>query len=234
MAGNPDDRGQDRWSAPPRSLRLWPGVVVLTLQWLAWFAFPAVFPAIAIYGLLVGFSSALVIVLWWLFLSRAPWLDRVGALVMMPVAVAAIRPIVHTSLANVLIVLLSIPLLSLALVVWAVVARRLSGGVRLVTLVASMFLACGVLTLIRTSGVTGGAHLDIHWRWTPTPEQRLLAQTREETVPLASPPSPAAAPSPATATIPEKTPAPPVPEKPAIWPGFRGPIRDDVIHGVQI
>jgi outer membrane protein assembly factor BamB len=223
-------------SNPPskKPLRLWPGVVALTLQWLAWFAFPAVFPSIAIYGLLGGIFAAAVIVLWWLFFSRAPWLDRVGALVMMPVAVVAISPIVHTSIASVLIILLSIPLLSLALVGWAVGARRFSGGVRLATLLASMFLACGVLTLIRTSGVTGGAHLDLHWRWTPTPEQRLLAQTREETVPLASPPSPAPAPSPAAATTPEKTPAPPVPEKPAIWPGFRGPNRNDVIRGVQI
>jgi outer membrane protein assembly factor BamB len=223
---------------PRRSLRLWPGIVALALQWLAWFAFPAVFPAIAIYGLLFGVFAALVIVLWWLFFSRAPWLDRVGAIVVMPVAVVATRPVVHVSIATGLIILLSIPLLSLALVAWAVAARRFSGGVRLATLVASMFLACGVLTLIRISGVTGGAHLDIHWRWTPTPEQRLLAQTREETVPLpspaAAPPLPASAPSPAAATTPAKTTAPPVPEKPAIWPGFRGPNRDDVIRGMQI
>ena len=234
MARNPDDRGQDRWSTPLRSLRLWPGVIALTLQWLAWFAFPAVFPAIAIYGLLFGACAALVIVLWWLFFSRAPWLDRVGAILMMPVALVAIRPIVHASIANVLIIFLSIPLLSLALVAWVVAARRFSGGVRLATLVASMFLACGILTLIRTGGVTGGAHFDIHWRWTPTPEQRLLAQSRDETVPLASPPPPAPAPSPAAVTTPEKTPAPPVPEKPAIWPGFRGPNRDDVVRGVRI
>jgi outer membrane protein assembly factor BamB len=230
----------DPISNPPskKPLRLWPGVVAVVLQWLAWFVFPAVFPAIAIYGLLFGVFAAVVIVLWWLFFSRAPWLDRVG-IVVMPVAVVAIRPIVHVSIANgALIILLSIPLLSLALVAWAVAARRFSGGVRLATLVASMFLACGVLTLIRTSGVTGGAHLDLHWRWTPTPEQRLLAQPREETVPLASaaaaPSSPASAPSSAAATTPEKTPAPPVTEKPAIWPGFRGPHRDDVIRGVQI
>jgi hypothetical protein len=218
-----------------RPLRLWPGVFALTLQWLAWFVFPAVFPSMAIYGLLFGIGAALMIVLWWLFFSRAPWLDRVGAIVVMPVAVLAISPFVHDSIpAGVLTILLSIPLLSLALVAWAVGARRFSGGIRLATLVASMFLACGVLTLIRISGVTGDARLDVHWRWTPTSEQRLLAQSREETVPLASPASPAPAPSPAVATTPEKTAAPPVPEKPAIWPGFRGPNRDDVIRGVQI
>ena len=97
-----------------------------------------------------------------------------------------------------------------------------------------MFLACGVLTLIRTSGVTGGAHLDIHWRWTPTPEQRLLAQTREETVPLASPPSPAAGAESRRRNDSREDAGSPVPEKPAIWPGFRGPNRDDVIRGVQI
>jgi hypothetical protein len=199
----------DQISNPPsrKPLRLWPGVVAVVLQWLAWFVFPAVFPAIAIYGLLFGGFAALVIVLWWLFFSRAPWLDRVGAIVVMPIAVVAARPIAHASIANGgLIILLSIPLLSLALVAWAVVARRFSGGVRLATLVASMFLACGVLTLIRISGVTGGAHLDIHWRWTPTPEQRLLVQTREETVlpsPAPAPPSPAPAPSRAAATTPE-------------------------------
>ena len=183
--------------SPPakKPLRLWPGVVALALQWLAWFVFPSVFPRIAIYCFGFGVLAALVIVLWWLFFSRAPWLDRVGALVIMPIAVVAALPFVHGSIAyGVLITLLSIPLLSLALVVWAVAARRLSGGVRLATLAASMFLACGVLTLIRSSGVTGDAHLDIHWRWTPTSEQRLLAQTRDETVPLASPPSPVPAP----------------------------------------
>jgi outer membrane protein assembly factor BamB len=226
----------ERISNPPssRPLRLWPGIVAVALQWLAWFVFPALFPSLAIYGLLSGLVAALVIVLWWLFFSRAPWLDRVGAVVVMPLAVVAISPIVHTSIASVLMILLSIPLLSLALVAWAVAARRFSGGVRLATVVASMFLACGVLTLIRSDGVTGNARLDIHWRWTPTSEESLLTQTREETAPPASPPAPAPAPSPAVASTPEKTATPPVPEKPAIWPGFRGPNRDDVIRGVQI
>jgi len=222
-------------SRPRKPLRLWPGVVAVVLQWLAWVVFPAVFPSMAIYGVLFGFFAALVIVVWWLFFSRAPWLDRVGAIVAMPLAVVAARPIAHASVANgMMIILLAIPVVSLALVGWAVVTGRLSNGVRRVSLVATMILACATLTLIRTDGITGDARSILHWRWTPTAEQRLLAQTRDETVPLASPPSPAPAPSPAAATTPEKTPAPPVPEKPAIWPGFRGPNRDDVIRGVQI
>src|SRR5260221_14543464 len=88
-------------NAPSRKpLRLWPGVVAVVLQWLAWFVVPAVFPAIAIYGSLFGVLAALVIVLWWLFFSRAPWLDRMGALVMMPVAVVATRQIADASIAN--------------------------------------------------------------------------------------------------------------------------------------
>ncbi len=223
-------------NAPSRKpLRLWPGVVAVVLQWLAWFVVPAVFPAIAIYGLLFGVLAALVIVLWWLFFSRAPWLDRVGALVMMPVAVVATRQIAHPSIANgMMTILLAIPVLSLALVAWAAATARLSNGVRRMSMVATMILACATLTLIRTDGITGGARSVLHWRWTPTAEQRLLTQTRDETVPLVSPPSPAPSPSPAAATTPEKTPAPPVPEKPAIWPGFRGPNRDDVIRGVRI
>src|SRR5712671_5400398 len=120
----------DPISNPPsrKPLRLWPGVVAVVLQWLAWFVFPAIFPSIAIYGLLFGVFAALVIVVWWLFFSRAPWLDRVGAIVAMPVAVVAIRQVVHSSItAGVLITLLSVPLLSLALVAWAVAARRFSG-----------------------------------------------------------------------------------------------------------
>jgi outer membrane protein assembly factor BamB len=227
----------DQISNPPsrKPLRLWPGVVAVVLQWLAWFAFPAVFPSIAVYGVLFGFFAALVIVLWWLFFSRAPWLDRTSAIVVMPLAVVAARSIAHASVANgMMIILLAIPVVSLALVAWAAATERFSNGVRRVSLVATMILACATLTLIRTDGITGDARSILHWRWTPTAEQRLLAQTRDETVPLASPPSPDPAPGPAAATTAEKTPAPPVSEKPAIWPGFRGPNRDDVIRGVQI
>src|SRR6185436_14884217 len=47
---------------------------------------------------------------------------------------------------------------------------------RRASLVAAILLACSVFLLIRTGGMTGDADSDLHWRWTKTPEERLLAQ----------------------------------------------------------
>ena len=63
----------------PRPLRLWPGVVVLVVQWLGFvlgFVFP---PQAMMYGMLGGVLGGLVIAVWWLFFSRAPWLLRGNA-----------------------------------------------------------------------------------------------------------------------------------------------------------
>ena len=69
--------------APPRKpIRLWPGVIVVVLQWLGWFVLPVFAPQAALIALLFGAVGGLLIVLWWLFFSRAPWLERIGALVL--------------------------------------------------------------------------------------------------------------------------------------------------------
>ena len=86
---------------PPRKpLRLWPGVVTVVLQWLPWLVLPIVAPQALMYAVLGGAALGLVIVVWWLFFSRAPWIERVGALVLMPVAVLATKRVVHPSIAK--------------------------------------------------------------------------------------------------------------------------------------
>ena len=70
-----------------KPLRLWPGVVIVVLQLLARFAVPAFAPEAALYGLMGGvFVGGLAIVVWWVFFSRAPWSERLGAIVLMVVA----------------------------------------------------------------------------------------------------------------------------------------------------
>jgi len=208
-------------STPRKPLRLWPGVVLVILQWLAWFVVPIFLPDTRLYGFLVGVSCGLAIVVWWMFFSRAPWVERVVALVLMIIAPILTKFIVHKSIAGggmgMLIYILVVPMLSLALVAWAVASRRLSAGPRRAALVAAILLACGVFTLIRTGGLTADFRNDLHWRWTKTPEERLLAQAGDE--PLA-PTRLSSAPATVAAG--------------ADWPGFRGPKRDGIVRGVQI
>ena len=208
---------------PRKPLRLWPGVLAVVIQWLGWFALPFMFPDIMMYGILAGVIAGLVILLWWLFFSRAPWLERIGAIVLIVLAVVATKQIVHISISNgmmgMMLPVYSIPFMSLALVGWAVATRRSSSGMRRVAFVVAILLACGVLNLMRTSGVSGEGAADLHWRWTKTPEELLLAQAANE-------PS-------APANVPAQTGS----EKSTAgleWPGFRGSNRDGVVRGVRI
>jgi len=129
-------------------------------------------------------GGGLVILLWWLFFSRAPWSERLGVIVLMIVALFATSRLVHESIAGgamgFLLYVWAIPALGVALVASVVASRRLSSRSRRASIVAAILLACGVWTLIRTEGVTSDiVGSDFRWRWTPTPEQRLLAQAAD-------------------------------------------------------
>jgi hypothetical protein len=210
-------------------------VLVVVLQWLAWVVLPKVVPEATFYAMMGAvLGGGLAVILWWLFFSRAPWLERLGAIVLMPVAVYATWHVVDPSIANgamgMLLPIYAIPVLSLALVGWAVASRSLSHSrvsgphtlVRRASLVATILLACGVFTLLRTGGLSGDGDSDFHWRWTPTPEERLLASAdTEEFV--------------AHSLLSEAPPSTPTPANPgALWPGFRGPERDSIVRGVRI
>lgn len=206
---------------PRKPLRVWPGVAVVIVQWLAWFVVPFFLPDAMLYAMMVAASCALAVVLWWLLLSRAPWYERVGALILIVLAVIGTKRIVHVSIATgsmgFLLFVMAIPAMSLALVAAAVVSRRLSAGPRRAVIAAAILFACGVFTLLRTGGASGDFKNDFHWRWSKTPEERLLAQAVDETEKLpATPIAPAAAGSEAD------------------WPGFRGPHRDSAVRSVQI
>ena len=45
-------------------------------------------------------SCGLAIVVWWMFFSRAPWVERLGALVLMVIAPIGTKFIVHKSIAG--------------------------------------------------------------------------------------------------------------------------------------
>jgi outer membrane protein assembly factor BamB len=165
-------------------------VVIAMVQLLVMVGGPIVAPDGLPVGMLGGVVGAVAIAVWWLFFSRAPWSERVGAIVLMIVGVLATKAVAHESMAGagqgMLIVILQTPFLSLALVAWAVVTRNLQDGARRASLVAVILLVCAPFALMRTAGIRSSGS-EFHLRWTPTPEERLLALANDEPTPL--PPS---------------------------------------------
>jgi len=204
-----------------KPLRLWPGVAVALLLPVVRFGLPIAIPEAIPIAMIGSVFGALAIIVWWLFFSRAPWSERLGAIILMIVGLLVTSRLVHASIAGgamgALLYVLAIPVLALALVVWAVVSRRLSTGLRRASMVATIVLACGLWTAVRTDGVKNNLiGSDFHWRWTPTSEERLLAHADEPTASATTPPAPA------------------LTEAKADWPGFRGSKRDSIIRGVRI
>lgn len=228
-----------------RPLRLWPGLTLAALQPLLWFAVPALFPEAGFVGVLGALVCALGIVLWWLFFSRALWTERVGLLLLAAVAVYATWRVLDISIATagmgMLYFFYVVPLLTCVFALTAGATRRLADGPRRAVLVVTILLASSGWALLRTDGISGSG-LDLAWRWSPTPEQRLLAQAKEEPASPAPPPAPAPAakseegrpPANVREKLPEPAPASVAALPAPAWPGFRGPHRDSVIPGARI
>jgi outer membrane protein assembly factor BamB len=228
---------------PQKPLRLWPGVAAAVLLVLVGYVIPIFVPRYAGLGMMSAVACALIVILWWLFFSRARWYERLGAIALMIGAVLGEKSVVHASIAGGgmgnLSYVLVVPTLSVALVAWAAASRRLAPGARGATAVVAVVLGCLPWVLVRTGGITADGRSDFHWRWTKTPEEQLLAQPVDEPVAAASAPVAAEItkePLPAKADAPAKTEpaAPATPVRRAEWPGFRGPARDGVIRGMQI
>jgi hypothetical protein len=117
-----------------KPLRVWPGVVIVLFQWVARYGVPMFVPEALPFGAMAGLASGLAIVVWWVLFSRAPWSERLGAIVLMAVALVATSRLLHVSVETAgqgyLFPMYAVPLLSLAFVVWAMAARRLSDGAR--------------------------------------------------------------------------------------------------------
>jgi outer membrane protein assembly factor BamB len=246
-------------SESPRTkpIRLWPGVIAAAVLLLVRLVVPLLLPDSAILGVIGAVVCALAIVVWWLFFSRAPWSERLGAIALMIVGLFATSRIVDQSISTgmmgMMLPIYATPALSVALVGAVVASRRLSSGGRRTAIAAAILLACGMFTLLRTGGISGGGISDLHWRWTPSPEEKLLARAADEPFTAATvvPPAstttveeaprepltktadaPAALPSPAATKT--SLPASTATKVLGDWPGFRGPHRDGVIRGVRI
>jgi outer membrane protein assembly factor BamB len=234
---------------------LWPGVVAVVVQWFGFFVLPIIVPDALLYGIFGALVCAVAVLVWWAFFSRAPQVERWGAIVLMIAGLLATSRLIDKSIATgmmgFMFMMYSIPVMCLALVLGAAAGSRLSDGARRASMAAAILLACGVCTVVRTNGMSGGGHSDLAWRWSKTQEEQLLQASPLPAAPVLLS-APAATPPPAK--TPEERPVvqkakdrpvaiPSTPvtaetheavETGANWPGFRGPSRDGIVPGTRI
>ena len=205
-----------------KPLRLWPGVILGILGILLVllrFVVPSALEVggmpISMWATFGGLLTTLAILLWWIFFSRAPWAERLGSIAVIALALLVTYKLVHVSIAGgamgMLLPVMAFPIVSLALVVGAISSRRLPSLPRRALMVVIIFFAFGIFTLVRTGGFTGNFDNDLHFRWSKSPEEQLLAKGEEATVALPS----------GSNSGPE-------------WTGFRGAHRDAVVRGVRL
>ena len=231
-------------SSTRKPLRLWPGLAAAAVTAVFFFVLPAVAPQLGMIGFLGGLVGALIIVAWWLFFSRAPWIERLGVLALAVLAVFITYFFVDISIAGGamghLLKVLALPVLAIALVVALVISRGASATVRRVAIAGMFLLGCAWFTLLRTDGMIDGRS-QLQWRWTPTAEQRLLAQADDTPAPSA-PALPITPPAPGAPTpVADRVSSPPAIHvsldgviPPAEWPGFRGADRNSVARAPHI
>ncbi len=204
----------------PVNFRLRPAVIIVAIQWLLWLILPALIPGdtstmIRVFG---GFAGGLAVLIWWLFFSRIPIPCRWGGLVLMILSTFVLTrladPSITTAFQGMMIYNYVIPFLSLGLVLWAIIGQKLRRLWRRLTLIATILVSCGIWTLFRSEGISGSGGADLAWRWSKTYEEKFLS----------------GAPGDRNVHISAET----VPGAGAEWPGFRGALRDGIVHGIQI
>lgn len=225
----------DEQASVPRPMRprVWPVLILVAGYWALQFTVGWLdlgFSAGFFTKFLASMALLPLFLLWWLFFSRVPIGERLlglGALV----AVGGLATVFcDPSMRPIGLMFYASPLALTGWAIWLTLAGRTSPRVQCAGIAVLLVAVCGYFSLLRLDGVYGDQHADLSWRWSPTAEDRFLAQ-RSHSSETATAASSAAAAAPATTAEP---PAEPLALAAGDWPGFRGPQRDGAASGVAI
>ena len=205
-----------------RPLRVWPaamllvGMVILRLL-------PAVIengPANLWMSAAIGPAACgVLVVLWWMLLSRASWLERLVGIVGIIGTAGGTLAVVHRSMLMPGVMVLTIPMGTAAFALAAILFGRTLSFRR--TVIAILFAGCGFgfSALLKSDGLWGDFAVDLKWRWKESNEDQVVAnRDQQPTVSLTD----------FAATDVEKWLANPE------WPAFRGEDRSGRQHGQAV
>ena len=218
------DLAPDGLHAPARhqSLRNWPALLLIALGILARFGTSHLEGGMSSYwmiGLMGPLLCSVLILIWWLTASRATGKERLLGFVTLIASLAVTLWLVDPSMRGPGTIQMTLPM---GVSAFAIGVMALGGRRPRVRTTIALLLALagfGFSLLLRNEGATGEYWLDTHWRWSPSPEERMLAARKPETAPRSE----------RLNSVKDAMAF----DKPE-WPGFRGADRAARARGPQI
>ena len=207
-------------SAKFRPLRTWPALLLVALIFATRFGpnllegGPASYWMISVFGPML---CCLLLVLWWLVASRATWKERLFGTVGLIGAVALIVRLADPTMRGPGTTTITLPMGMILFGLAAALLRERRPAIRTGVALLLAVAGFGFSTLLRNEGLTGDYVLGLHWRWSQSPEESLLAARKT-------------AAKPARADSDKIREALSHPD----WPGFRGADRASHSRGPQI
>jgi len=113
---------------------------------------------------------------------------------------------------------IGLPLVATLVLGWLALVKRALIPSHWLGFAAAVALGFGIFDLIRMDGFDSSLKTHVSWRWTPTAEQRFLAQNAAS----------------ATAAKPSIVETVPLHADASTWTAFRGPDRDGAMHGTNV
>jgi outer membrane protein assembly factor BamB len=132
-------------------------------------------PPIQMLAVLGPALCGILVILWWLTLSRARWHERLFGLIGIFGALAATYALLDVTMKGGPTVFITIPMGTAAFAIGAFLCRNSLSFKRTVIAVVLATLGFGVSTLLRGEGMWGNAAVDLDWRFRQTAEERLVA-----------------------------------------------------------
>jgi len=215
-----ENQVQERESKDQKPIRLRPAIIIVSIQWISWLVFPtfayaAYATAISVFS---GMLGGLALLIWWMFFSRIPKMQRWIALVFMVLALFVMPKFTHETIrlgmGGLMFIVYALPTLCLALVIWAAGSKKFSKNIQWLSLFAAILISCGIWILVQANGLSGTASADFFWRWTKLSDEKMLVKRNNNLEASSSSAS--------------------VDKNQAEWTGFRGLNRDSRAYGLSI
>jgi outer membrane protein assembly factor BamB len=207
-------------SAKFRPLRTWPALALVALIFVTRFGpnllegGPSSYWMIPVFGPML---CCLLLAIWWLTASRATWKERLCGILGLIGSLALTLRLADPTMRGPGTTTLTLPMGMIFFGLGAALLRERRPAIRTGVALLIALAGFGFTTLLRNEGMTGNYVLGLHWRWSPSPEESLLAARK-------------------TAGKPDRTDSDKIREALSHpeWPGFRGPDRAARSHGPQI